>query len=80
LAEWRMETQAGANSALKIIIHVAPAGSAFYSATSIVFNVTPGVTSFTLPGTLPVNAGDKLIGVSNAGWNHFGLTLRARLK
>ncbi len=80
LWDFRMESQAGSNSPLTVTIAVAPAGSAFYSLTAIVFNVIPGSTSFTLASTLPVNAGDKVIGVPSGGWNHLGLTLKARLK
>ena len=80
LGDWWLESQSGPNTTVKVTIAVAAAGSSFYTATGIVFTVPPGINQVSLGTLLSVNAGDKVIASVNNGWNHSGLTLKARLQ
>ncbi len=79
LAEFRLEANTVAPSAIDITIFKASSGTVTYGATGITISVAMGARAGTASGSETVAAGDRLVGFSSGAWAHGGLTVRGRI-
>lgn len=74
-----LESQFAPNAPVNVTLLHKDKFGGFWTVTALSFSVPAGQNWATIPGTLAVNAGDRLAAVCDGAWDHWGLTLAGRV-